>query len=148
MSPPDYSKMVREINAQLKTCRATTLDHALLFSGSGGGLTLIPWALRKKKRSKKKKSREDGDDGGDGGEEEAKAPEPPKPVTTTEAIKKLKQQEVSIGASTKVQMRRNDSALSLTGEGGAATGATDADGVSGGGSERHDNLRSGRQRWQ
>ena len=46
---------VRQINAQLKTCRATTLDHALLFSGSGGGLTLIPWALRKKKRSKKRK---------------------------------------------------------------------------------------------
>jgi len=52
----------------------------------------------------KKKSKEGGDEGEDG-EEEAKAPETPKPVTTTEAIQKLKQQEVSVRASTKVHIR-------------------------------------------
>jgi hypothetical protein len=55
LTKAQYAKTIREINLLLKSCRATSLDHALLVSGTGM-LPLIPWAIRKKKRSKKRKA--------------------------------------------------------------------------------------------
>ena len=50
----EYTALVREINSKLEACRATSVDHALLFSGTAM-LPLIPWAVRNKKRKKKRR---------------------------------------------------------------------------------------------
>ena len=121
----NLSKEAEEANAAAAAAEATAATE-------GGGGDESAKKKKKKKRHKKKKPKgdgegEEGDDAEDADAKAAAEPEPPKPVTTTEAIGKLKQQEVSIGASTTVQMRRNDSALSLANSDGA-TGAFDADG--------------------
>jgi len=83
---------------------------------------------KKKKRNQKKKGKNNKDRDGnideeevtnvDGGEIEAK-----QPATASDAIKKLKAQEVSIGSATKVQMKRSESALSLSTKNSADDGS-------------------------
>lgn len=65
---------------------------------------------RRNRRGKGKKKAQDDIEEEDPHVEEDK----PEPITTSDAIKKLKQQEVSIGSDTKVQMKRSESALSLS----------------------------------
>ena len=78
---------------------------------------------KKKKRNQKKKGKDakdrDMDEEKEGtnnnnnaDEEESEATK--QPATASDAIKKLKAQEVSIGSATKVQMKRSESALSLS----------------------------------
>jgi len=79
----------------------------------------------KKKRGRKKRGANKAQDDDDGEENKVEEPESTlEPITTSDAIKNLKQQEVSIGSTTKVQMKRTDSSLSLrtkgSNEGGKA----------------------------
>ena len=70
-----------------------------------------PSPEKKKNRNQRKKSKKKAQDDVVEDYEEVSKPEP---VTTSDAIKNLKQQEVSIGSTTKVQMKRSESALSLS----------------------------------
>ena len=79
----------------------------------GGGEATDDEAKKKKKRRKKKKSAHADDDESNDEEAEAPVAEEIKIVTATQAIRNLKQQEVSIGSKTTVQMKRNDSSVSL-----------------------------------
>lgn len=66
----------------------------------------------KKKRSTKKKGKKA--KGKQDEAEETKEPEDSRPTSASDAITKLKATEVSIGESTKVQVKRTESALSLS----------------------------------
>lgn len=68
---------------------------------------------KKKKRNQKKNGKKKAQDDVD--EEENKEEESKQEsITTSDAIKKLKQQEVSIGSTTKIQMKRSESTVSLS----------------------------------
>ncbi|KAL7497409.1 hypothetical protein ACHAWT_008198 [Skeletonema menzelii] len=79
-------------------------------------------AKKKKKRNQTKKGKNAKDRDGNVEEEvegtnvvnEEETNEAKQPATASDAIKKLKAQEVSIGSATKVQMKRSESTLSLS----------------------------------
>ena len=101
-------------------------------------------AKKKKKRNQKSKGKnkdrdadiidedEDAAANLEGGEEN----EETKPTTASDAIKKLKAQEVSIGSTTKVQMKRSESALSLSTKNSTEDGNTPVINLLGGASNK------------